>query len=763
MPQELLSNIGFWNSEHTFTNWDGKEYRTVDTHYNFNGSDWSPLANSGSYQRFVVDTDGTEYLDETGSHSGYTVTGTALATALGELNSGVEGLFSGVTFATDIAMARLDKGSWKGLDHDLRDDYFEPWDDTNTSIELYTDATDPGSRIGRVETRDGFVEVYDSTWTLLGRLLDGNGLSAADVDGIYSGFSTALGKVAQFVPSDWGTLSDLKFTVDDWDNVVVFNASGDMVGRVNVWEFTDTWDRYHDGDQYEVENTSVSFNFNDDNWNDIGRYEDSTMNIISKNGTTLDTPILDETREYTSYAITDTNAGFATELAKYDILSLVDASQATLLENDLGAAMADVMQITVGTNDTVRSQNELRESQETTSEGRIEFFTWNGNPDRSDGWPEFAASMETRGGFIEIRNKNWEVVGKVADPDSLLTLDQIKGDFAGFEQAWNEVGSNLPDFASATEVKFSADDWHIYAFADGALKSTINFWNGEHTWTGWDGVEFYSEDTNYNFHDDQWNHLGNYGTNSRFIVESDGTKVAFETDVYQGYNIEGSTAAQNFLTEMPLTDIGVAAAGLYAIDTTNHIAQPVAEDASGAFVADGSPISLTSASDASYYSGLPGDTLGVDGNSLPVYDIQPFFPAGIADLFDDATYLDSVSMIRVEQSEINGLRARNPQEDPNFQPWDEEFVSYELFQPDTSTTPPGVERIARVEVRDGLVEVFDGNWQKVGNLLGGDGMDPGAIVALFPGFDDAWENVVVFLPDEFVPDVAGGEMALNLT
>ena len=45
------------------------------------------------------------------------------------------------------------------------------------------------------------------------------------------------------------------------------------------------------------------------------------------------------------------------------------------------------------------------------------------------------ASMETRGGFIEIRNKNWEVVGKVADPDSLLTLDQIKGDFAGFEQA----------------------------------------------------------------------------------------------------------------------------------------------------------------------------------------------------------------------------------------------------------------------------------------------------------------------------------------
>ena len=73
-------------------NWDGKEYRTVDTNYNFNGSDWSPLANSVACD--LVDTDGTEYLDETGSHSGYTVTGTALATALGELNSGVEGLLA---------------------------------------------------------------------------------------------------------------------------------------------------------------------------------------------------------------------------------------------------------------------------------------------------------------------------------------------------------------------------------------------------------------------------------------------------------------------------------------------------------------------------------------------------------------------------------------------------------------------------------------------------------------------------------------------
>ena len=64
-------------------------------------------------------------------------------------------------------------------------------------------------------------------------------------------------------------------------------------------------------------------------------------------------------------------------------------------------------------------------------------------------------------------------------------------------------------------------------------------------------------------------------------------------------------------------------------------------------------------------------------------------------------------------------------------------------------------------MRDGLVEVFDGNWQKVGNLLGGDGMDPGAIVALFPGFDVAWDKVSTFLPDEFVPDIDGGEMALK--
>ena len=49
----------------------------------------------------MADTDGTEYSDETGRIVVTLSRGFALATALGE-QYGVEGLFSGVTFATDV-------------------------------------------------------------------------------------------------------------------------------------------------------------------------------------------------------------------------------------------------------------------------------------------------------------------------------------------------------------------------------------------------------------------------------------------------------------------------------------------------------------------------------------------------------------------------------------------------------------------------------------------------------------------------------------
>ena len=70
---ELVSNINFWNGEHTWTGWDGTEYRNEDTHYNFHDADWNNLASAGSFERYIVVEDGDDVLDETGSHSGYSV------------------------------------------------------------------------------------------------------------------------------------------------------------------------------------------------------------------------------------------------------------------------------------------------------------------------------------------------------------------------------------------------------------------------------------------------------------------------------------------------------------------------------------------------------------------------------------------------------------------------------------------------------------------------------------------------------------------
>ena len=70
--------------------------------------------------------------------------------------------------------------------------------------------------------------------------------------------------------------TDLVFNVDDWGNIVVFDStSGALVGRVHSWEHSNTWTQYEQGEEYTVSNSSKGYNFNDENWNDIGRYETS--------------------------------------------------------------------------------------------------------------------------------------------------------------------------------------------------------------------------------------------------------------------------------------------------------------------------------------------------------------------------------------------------------------------------------------------------------------------------------------------------------
>ena len=155
----------------------------------------------------------------------------------------------------------------------------------------------------------------------------------------------------------------LKFALGEWDNILVFDANGLLIGRVGVWEHTNTWTNYNDGDRYTVENSSINFNFNDDEWNNIGRYEIQERQYIEKNGEPLAEPIPDETQIFTSYALyaeDATDAEWETFKGEFDLPTLTTEQQ-----TQLGFTWADVDQLSIGKSETTGVANQFRDEAET--------------------------------------------------------------------------------------------------------------------------------------------------------------------------------------------------------------------------------------------------------------------------------------------------------------------------------------------------------------------------------------------------------------
>ena len=256
--------------------------------------------------------------------------------------------------------------------HDPDDQNWQPWSNDGESVEFF-DAS--GAFLGRAEERDGFVEVYDSNWNLLGRLLDGNGKTVSEIEALFPGFQTAWDAVSQYLPSDFQPAENapLSFSVGDYDNILIYSSAGTMIGRVDIWTHERSNIRFHDGVEYTEEDETISFNFNDADWNNIARYESETDTITKMNGEDLDTPFIEETGEYISYSLfKDENSDNAWLTFKdlYDLPATLTDEQKT----QLGFDWDDVDQINIGTRTETHPVTQIRDEEKVENSTRVEYF-----------------------------------------------------------------------------------------------------------------------------------------------------------------------------------------------------------------------------------------------------------------------------------------------------------------------------------------------------------------------------------------------------
>ena len=209
-----------------------------------------------------------------------------------------------------------------------------------------------------------------------------------------------------------------------------------MIGRVDIWTHERSNIRFHDGVEYTEEDETISFNFNDADWNNIARYESETDTITKMNGEDLDTPFIEENGVYISYSLfKDENSDNAwlNFKGQYDLPDTLTDEQKT----QLGFDWDDVDQINIGTRTETHPVTQIRDEEKVENSTRVEYFRKvvpdENNPEHY--FYEFLGVTESEGGFFEIRNSNWEEIGQVANLDSLQTFDQISSDFFQLEES----------------------------------------------------------------------------------------------------------------------------------------------------------------------------------------------------------------------------------------------------------------------------------------------------------------------------------------
>ena len=562
---EMLAQVNYWaNSDNNewidWNNGNGQEITLSGSHYNYNFNDenWNSYGHAGGNLTYVTKVNGTSItpvLHEVGSNYGYRVSEEEYIAANDKaawdaLNPSVPQ----IDWST-VTEVELNNNSWASVDNAYREG--DPWSNENESVSFFNI---DGRYVGNMEMRDGFIEVRDGQWNLLTRkadLSDANAVkSFADLSTKFgSDWDTAWAKAAQYLPDAFkpgGDYTQLKFTLGEWNDVVVFDASGTMIGRIGTHENTNSEARSWRGD-YQMW-SHKSFNFNDADWNDIARYE-VNGNWASSDGTTKGNQesggetLSVRVSKYADDGVT-LNSNWGTYATAYgdsakQIISAWNADPLAI--NTLVVDFDEIDTLSIGTNTWTHYHYDdggnLTGSDPEVSE-RVEFFD---NP-QGQHYEMFLGVMEKRDGYVELRDSQWNQLAKIVDQSSALEFKDVAADFAGFASAWATLEAYLPglmevaDYTDDTKsevktlknvLKFTVDDNQIYVFDEtGEMLAQVNYWanSDNNEWIDWNNgngqeITLSGSHYNYNFNDENWNSYGHAGGNLTYVTKVNGTSI----------------------------------------------------------------------------------------------------------------------------------------------------------------------------------------------------------------------------------------------
>ena len=273
----MAAQVNHWVNEDQWERFYDDQLLTVKNihfNYSFHDADWNQIANSGGNQRYIIDPDdGSEILDEVGKNIGFMQTKDAVDPTLWATYDPSDA--SGTIDFSKVSEIRYETRSWNSVTNKYRDSD-DNWSDSNVQIQYYEEVTDGAGNVrdwpeftGSVEQRDGFIEIRDEHWRIVSKKVDGGETYLQMVTRYGSDFDTAWAKLEASLPTEWTTADSggvkayegFKFTTDKWDNILIFDNTGEMVGQINYWSHVDQWSRSWDEDYPSQIHTNSNFHF----------------------------------------------------------------------------------------------------------------------------------------------------------------------------------------------------------------------------------------------------------------------------------------------------------------------------------------------------------------------------------------------------------------------------------------------------------------------------------------------------------------------